>query len=233
MIKFRLYFDKDKETAWLNEMAEQGYAMTGFFAGFFHFEECEPGEYEYQIDFGDKFFSVSNNYREFMEETGVEIIQCWGFWIVLRQKASEGAFQLYTDVDSSIEHYSKILRMFKIFTIIELLCLFMEIYAATTGTALAYAFTCIIGAIIIAFLRMIIKAKQTIIELRERKGEVSESYCGKRNISLFLSCGLLLNSCALFLEDSISHNLKLGCQLLAIVFLLIGTYRTARRRCQK
>ena len=34
MIKFKLYFDKDKETQWLNEMSQKGWAMTGFFAGF-------------------------------------------------------------------------------------------------------------------------------------------------------------------------------------------------------
>ncbi len=52
MIRFRLYFDKDKETAWLNEMAAQGWAVKSFFAGFFQFEACEKGEYVYQIDFG-------------------------------------------------------------------------------------------------------------------------------------------------------------------------------------
>lgn len=42
MIRFRLYFDKDKETAWLNEMSGCGWAMNGFFAGFYRFEKCEP-----------------------------------------------------------------------------------------------------------------------------------------------------------------------------------------------
>lgn len=58
MIRFRLYFDKDKETAWLNEMAAQGWAVKSFFAGFFQFETCEKGEYVYQIDFGSSFFSA-------------------------------------------------------------------------------------------------------------------------------------------------------------------------------
>ena len=33
-----------------SEMADEGYAMTGFFAGFYIFEKCEPGEYSYKID---------------------------------------------------------------------------------------------------------------------------------------------------------------------------------------
>ena len=68
MIKFKLYFDKDKETAWLNEMSSNGWSMNGFFAGFYRFEPCEKGKYTYQIDFGNKLFSVSDDYKEFMAE---------------------------------------------------------------------------------------------------------------------------------------------------------------------
>ena len=63
MIKFKLYFDKDKETAWLNEMSSNGWSMNGFFAGFYRFEPCEKGKYTYQIDFGNKLFSVSDDYK--------------------------------------------------------------------------------------------------------------------------------------------------------------------------
>ena len=77
MTKFRLYFDKDKETTWINEMAAKGYALKGFFAGFYSFEKCEPGEYVYQIDFGSKMYSVSDDYREFMAENNIEIV-CLG-----------------------------------------------------------------------------------------------------------------------------------------------------------
>ena len=52
MIKYRFYLDKDAETAWLNQMAADGWAMKRFFAGFYDFETCENGEYVYQVDFG-------------------------------------------------------------------------------------------------------------------------------------------------------------------------------------
>ena len=118
MTKFRLYLDKDKETTWINEMAAQGYALTGYCMGFYKFEESEPGKYTYQIDFGDKMFAVDENYREFMAENNIEIVSLWGYWIILRKLACDGEFELYTDVDSSIEHYTKILKMFKVVTII-------------------------------------------------------------------------------------------------------------------
>lgn len=130
MLKFRLYWDKDAETKWLNEMADKGWAMTGFFAGLYKFEKCEEGKWRYQVDFGEKFGAVTEDYREFMNEAGIEIVQSWGYWIILRKLASAGEFQLYTDVESSIEHYSKILKMFKVVFVIELICLLIEIIAA-------------------------------------------------------------------------------------------------------
>ena len=100
MIQFRLYFDKDAETQWLNHMSAQGWAMKRFFAGFYSFEKSGKGEYTYQVDFGDRMFKVSDAYREFMQDTGIEIVQTWGYWVILRRKASDGKFELYTDVDS-------------------------------------------------------------------------------------------------------------------------------------
>ncbi|MCR5753381.1 MAG: DUF2812 domain-containing protein, partial [Acetatifactor sp.] len=133
MIKFRLYFDKDEEVSWLNKMSKEGWAMTGFFAGFYSFEQCEKGKYEYQVDFGERFGSVSNDYRDFMQEAGIEILQNWGYWIILRRLASEKPFELYTDVESAIEHYSKIRMMFKVAFLFELACALVEFIEGTQG----------------------------------------------------------------------------------------------------
>ena len=74
MIKFALRLDKDKETTWLNDLAKEGHALIGFCAGFYKFEDCKPGEYEYQIDLTDRLFRVTEDYREFMQEAGIEIV---------------------------------------------------------------------------------------------------------------------------------------------------------------
>ena len=50
MKKFKLYYDKDKEEAFLNEMSAKGYAMKRFFLGLYTFEKCRPGEYTYRVD---------------------------------------------------------------------------------------------------------------------------------------------------------------------------------------
>lgn len=229
MIKFKLYFDKDKETQWLNEMSQKGWAMTGFFAGFYRFEPCEKGKYTYQIDFGNEFFSVSDDYREFMSDSDIEIIQSWGFWVFLRKQSSEGEFQLYTDVDSQIEHYKKIRNMFKAVTVIELICLFIELFSASmTNSPLLWSFVFLILAIIIAFFNITNRTNDIIHELTERKTGIEEPR--SKSISIFLITGLLLNSCVLMMKDSIPSYIVCPIQILVIALMLIGVYQTARKR---
>ena len=229
MIRFKLYFDKDKETKWLNDMADQGWAMNGFFAGFYRFEPCEKGKYTYQIDFGNEFFSVSDDYREFMSDSDIEIIQSWGFWVFLRKLSSEGEFQLYTDVDSQIEHYKKIRNMFKAVTVIELICLFIELFSASmTNSPLLWSFVFLILAIIIAFFNITNRTNDIIHELTERKTGIEEPR--SKSISIFLIIGLLLNSCVLMMKDSIPSYIVCPLQLIVIVLMLVGVYQTARKR---
>lgn len=224
MIKFRLYYDKDKETRWLDEMTDQGYAMTGFFCGFYTFEKCEPGEYRYQVDFSERPFSLSTNYREFMKEMNIEIVQQWFFWVILRKKAAEGDFQLYTDVDSSIAHYKKIRTMFKVATILEFIFFTIECICATYINAF-WPVICavILGIIIFSMLRAVVTINGVITKLKERKGEASDR-C-KNSPSPCLAAGLLLNACALIIDDGVSSYIKYSVQIIAIILMLIGIYQ--------
>jgi len=227
MIKFRIYFDKDKETAWLNEMATQGYAMTGYCAFFYTFEKCEPGKYTYQIDLGNKFFDVESSYREFMEENNVEIVCTWGYWVILRKLATDGNFELYTDVDSNIEHYSKILKMFKIVTIVELICFMVEALAAMNGATVGFWGMLIIGIIAIGCMHATISTKRKIIEFKERKGEVVTGLASGK-MSPTLTTGLLINVAAIALNNSgtVSHSIVMAVQILAIVLMIIGLFQS-------
>ena len=230
MTKFRLYLDKDKETTWINDMAAKGYALKKFFAGFYTFEKCEPGEYVYQIDFGSKMYSVSDDYREFMTENNIEIVCLWGYWIILRKRASEGEFVLYTDVDSSIEHYTKILKLFKVVSIIELICFFVEVLGAMNGAAIGIFGMILIGAIAIAMMRATLSTKRTINELKERKGETPATGIASGKVSPVLSAGLLLNLCAICIRNSgsISDYIVTTIHILAIVTMAIGLFQSRK-----
>lgn len=233
MIKFRLYLNKDAETEWLNQMAAEGWAMRRFFAGFFAFEKCEKGEYVYQVDFGDRLFSVSSDYRELMQDMGIEIIQTWGYWVILRKKASGGEFELYTDVASSIEHYKKIRRMFKVVTIIEMLGLFFELYMGVAHeVVLGYAAALLFVVILLGLVNALVRVNNIIAGLEEKLTGGARKYNG-RNISAFLAVGLLLNSCALIFMDTLPHFIRHLIQIFAIVLMLVGLVWTGLGKGRK
>lgn len=136
MICFRLYYDKDKEEMWLNEMAARGYAMRWFFLGFYYFEHTKPGEYIYRVDLLNNWAANKKDYADFMEETGVEVVCQWFLWVILRRKAEGQPFEMYTDVESQMEQYSRIRKMMIVGLAVEVTCLLMEIwvYMETKGT---------------------------------------------------------------------------------------------------
>lgn len=240
MTRFRLMYNKDKETEWINDMSAKGYAMTGFCAGFYFFDPCEPGKYEYQVDFSEGFFKVSQDYREFMTEAGVEIVCLWGPWVILRKRASEGAFQLYTDVESTIEHYEKIRRMFKVAALLEALCFIMQIPAVAMGVWAGTVGMLVLGAIFLGIMREIGRINNVLIDLYERIGKESDCIgCrGSRRVSMLLPLGLLFNAAAVMVPAAsrmsggaffytVMHRVL---QILALILMLAGIVRTWRAR---
>lgn len=140
MIRFRWYYDKEKEEAWLNEMARRGWAMVHFFLGFYWFESCRPGEYLYQIDLfiylftGDHSCMSQTEYINLIEETGAEYICRWGWYRFFRRRAKLGNFMLYTDVSSQVDQYRRYLRFFRNLGFLELgVCLYQICYVRFAG----------------------------------------------------------------------------------------------------
>ena len=229
MKKFALYFDKDKEMEWLNKMVQEGYAMVDFFAGLYTFEPCEKGEWQYQIDIGNGFFGVKKEYSDFMSEMGIEVVKCWGPWVILRRKAQEGRFELFSDVDSRIEQYKKILILFKAVTCVELLALIYEIYAGLSGVTLAWPIAFIIAAFAFVLFNVIIRTKNILAELRERKGEAKD--LGRtKNVSPAVSAGLLLNAVHLLAADHIPMPFRIVLLVISLGLIIYGAIDTANRK---
>lgn len=167
MLKFKLYFDKDAEEAWLKEMSIKGWAFKKFFLGFYIFEACEPGEYNYQIDLLDNWKGDKKDFATFMEESGVEVISQWYRWVYIRKKASDGPLEMYTDSESKIAQYNRIKNFFKLGFVIELICFIIEINAAIRiGLSLYWLLTIMIGILGLTFLQMVWKCNWKIEQLK-------------------------------------------------------------------
>lgn len=105
---YKLWFvwDYDKEEKWLNEMARQGWVLVS--VGFlrFTFERCEPEEYIIRTEMR----IADDDYISFMEETGAEYIGRCFQWIYFRRRSELGAFDILSDLDSKLDHLSKIYK---------------------------------------------------------------------------------------------------------------------------
>lgn len=120
---WRLYFDYEKEEKWLNDMAAKGLAFEDYYFGRYLFSDSEPGEYIYRLELLENHSRnpESQKYLSFMAETGAEPVATWLRWVYFRKRASDGPFELYSDIDSKIAHFRRIMWLFFPIMILELL----------------------------------------------------------------------------------------------------------------
>ncbi|NKF07095.1 DUF2812 domain-containing protein [Clostridium gasigenes] len=166
MIKFRWYYDKDKEEIFLNDMVAKGYAMTRFFLGVYWFEKCEPGEYTYKVDLiKDKNTKQKNEFYDLIREIDAEIVQTWGIWAFFRKK---GEFELYTDNESKIEQYSRIQKTFLILALCETLIIPSQLHSYLNfRMVFSLISTILLSVICIIFFYQAYKCKRKIMDLKK------------------------------------------------------------------
>jgi hypothetical protein len=104
-----IFADIEREEAWLNEMAQKGFNFQDVFLARYTFTECKPQEYNYRIELLEHSPShpLSRQYLRFLEETGVECVTTSGRWAYFRKKATDGPFDLYSDLEAKIRHYKR------------------------------------------------------------------------------------------------------------------------------
>lgn len=121
----KIFWNYEKEEQWLNHMAAKGLALKEYTWCKYVFESCKPGQYLYRIELLEEMPSEpkSKAYIEFLEETGVACITAYVRWVYFRKEIKEGepaSFDIYSDVDSRISHYKRIVTLWGILTFINL-----------------------------------------------------------------------------------------------------------------
>ncbi|MDO5423716.1 MAG: DUF2812 domain-containing protein [Eubacteriales bacterium] len=59
---------------WLNQMSKKGYRLVHTGKMFYEFEECEPGQVKYCVEFiGQKSKSQAKDYHDFLEDMGYNV----------------------------------------------------------------------------------------------------------------------------------------------------------------
>ncbi|MEX1306999.1 MAG: DUF2812 domain-containing protein [Eubacteriales bacterium] len=120
-IVYKPYWNYEKEQMWLNQMANEGWALCDYSWIKYTFEPCEKGEYVYYIDLLGQHHShpKSTAFIEMVEETDVEHVASYMRWVYFRKKADGKPFELYTDLDSKIRQLKRINRFWTVFIAVE------------------------------------------------------------------------------------------------------------------
>lgn len=116
----KLYWDYEKEERWLNEMAGRGLSLVSYRWGTYEFEKSAPGEWIYRIQFLDEdaHTQKSRDYIDFVTETGAEHVATYRQWVYFRRLATEGPFELFSDLDSRLSHYKRVATFYGAMTAI-------------------------------------------------------------------------------------------------------------------
>ena len=117
--KFHKWFwvwEYEKEQKWLNDMAAKGFGLCHVGPCTYWFDDCEPHEYTYYLEFAEHHPSsaAGQEYLSFLSECGVDYIGNYMRWIYLRRKNTgeiAERFELHTDLDSKIAHLRRIILL--------------------------------------------------------------------------------------------------------------------------
>ncbi len=119
----------EKEEEWLNEMAMNGWALSGVGFCSYTFTRCEPGEYTVRLE----MHKNDEAYIQFMRDSGAEFVGRVFMWIYFRKKSEYGSFDVFPDIDSRVEHLSRIARFMRIVGILNLVVGLMNVGRSAVG----------------------------------------------------------------------------------------------------
>lgn len=116
-------WDFDKEEKWLNEMAAKGLALVSVSLFTYYFEASVPGEYEIRLELlkSSPLTPQNREYIGFIEDTGAEYIGSVARWVYFRKKTADSGFDLFSDIDSRLKHYNRILLFIGIVGLYEMI----------------------------------------------------------------------------------------------------------------
>ena len=168
--------DYEEEQYYLQEMHKQGWRFVKVSGiGIYRFEECEPEDMVYQLDYNKEGLEHRTEYIQMFQDCGWEYLQDFMGFSYFRKAAAkmQGEESIFCDDASRMEMIQRVLEgrilrlvvMLLIFGII-LSVIFMYPYNSGVVDYLAGAFT----GVLIVFGAVFIKLVMKYIEFRKKAG---------------------------------------------------------------
>ena len=117
--KFKWFWawQDDIEESWLSEMAAKGYHLDHItFPCFYQFRRGEPGKFVYRLDYQTLKIKDRESYLQLFADAGWEHVGKMAGWEYFRKAYQNGeAPDIYSDVESKVSKYQRILTYLVIF----------------------------------------------------------------------------------------------------------------------
>ena len=119
--------------------------------------------------------------------------------------------------------------MFKAVTILELIGLFMEIFAGMTGTDFAWAFALLLSVFVFVCVSAVFRTNKVIARLEEEKSGIEPEKKGGGTLPLIIiSIGLLTNCCMTAAEDFAPPMISYPVRIFAVIMMAVGIVLTVK-----
>lgn len=113
MRKFKWFWawQDEAEEAWLREMSNEGWHLTGIsFPTLYDFEFGEAMDYVYRLDYRSYWKMDKEEYLQLFSDAGWEYVEEMAGWHYFRKLARSGEeLEIYTDAESKIGKYQRLL----------------------------------------------------------------------------------------------------------------------------
>ncbi|MGN4125442.1 DUF2812 domain-containing protein [Lysinibacillus sphaericus] len=133
--KYRFFMDYEKEEAWVNDMAAQGWHLQKTFLGYFVFEQGKPGQYIYRNEW---VHGRKQDYFDFLETLNIECVTKFAGWAYYRKKTSDGPFELFTDAPSKMNSLKSMNSFFIPLALLNILVGIFNIALGLTGSSQSF-----------------------------------------------------------------------------------------------
>ncbi|HFI0235964.1 TPA: DUF2812 domain-containing protein [Streptococcus suis] len=103
--------DFNQQAQYLTEMHQKGWKLTKIsWSFFYHFEQCEPEDVVYQVDFKESKNKDRESYLRMYEDYGWEFVTSCQNFIIFSKAAVKGDLEIYGDRESKLVFVKTIFR---------------------------------------------------------------------------------------------------------------------------
>ena len=170
-IKWFWPWQDEQEEAWLRSMSQKGWHLSSVgLPCIYRFRAGEPQDYVYRLDYQALKKRDQQDYLQLFSDAGWEHLCQMSGWHYFRTEAIEGeAAEIFTDVESKVAKYKRLLIFLAFFVVIEAIC--VAIFTPNIWGDYPYSWWGIIrvisllvplvmGALIYAIIKLMLRIKQ-------------------------------------------------------------------------